>query len=259
MTAAAVAPACLQPIGGLLGYLVLHGDNDLAFAIVFGLVAGMMVFVRQAAGGYSFLLQIKCRFARKCFIFMNTVLLYVGRCSRVGHSTPCARWPPLLSLLLCSIKELIPAAYKYDPDDKITSTGGPPLALHSFPTSVASRRAGPSKHVRAAWPVNDYRKACERSSFHSFPLAQVCMWSVASQLPRTMLLALSGQQAKGGIRAIDAPIAALNGCRTACQMYSSLLSFSSVLVDRPHPTPACLAAVIVGMAIMAASLLLFQL
>lgn len=29
-----------EPIGALLGYLVLNGNNDLSFAIVFGLVAG---------------------------------------------------------------------------------------------------------------------------------------------------------------------------------------------------------------------------
>ena len=29
-----------EPIGGLVGYLVLNGNNDLSFAIVFGLVAG---------------------------------------------------------------------------------------------------------------------------------------------------------------------------------------------------------------------------
>lgn len=28
-----------------MGYLALSGNNDLAFAIVFGLVAGMMVFI----------------------------------------------------------------------------------------------------------------------------------------------------------------------------------------------------------------------
>lgn len=34
-----------EPVGGLVGYLALSGNNDLAFAIVFGLVAGMMVFI----------------------------------------------------------------------------------------------------------------------------------------------------------------------------------------------------------------------
>jgi hypothetical protein len=29
-----------EPIGALMGYLVLNGNNDLSFAIVFGLVAG---------------------------------------------------------------------------------------------------------------------------------------------------------------------------------------------------------------------------
>lgn len=29
-----------EPVGGLMGFLVLTGNQDLAFAIVFGLVAG---------------------------------------------------------------------------------------------------------------------------------------------------------------------------------------------------------------------------
>ena len=36
----AAVPGLMEPFGGLIGYLALHGDNDLAFAIVFGLVAG---------------------------------------------------------------------------------------------------------------------------------------------------------------------------------------------------------------------------
>jgi len=39
-----------EPIGGLLGYLFLYGDNmsAFAFAILFGVVAGMMVFISVA-------------------------------------------------------------------------------------------------------------------------------------------------------------------------------------------------------------------
>lgn len=55
-----------EPVGGLMGFLVLTGNQDLAFAIVFGLVAGMMIYI--------------------------------------------------------SIKELIPTALKYDPDDKVVTT-----------------------------------------------------------------------------------------------------------------------------------------
>ncbi|GAB4815843.1 hypothetical protein N2152v2_002889 [Parachlorella kessleri] len=55
-----------EPVGGLMGYLVLQGNQDLAFAIVFGLVAGMMVYI--------------------------------------------------------SVKELIPTALRYDPDDKVVTT-----------------------------------------------------------------------------------------------------------------------------------------
>lgn len=55
-----------EPIGGLVGYLALSGNNDLAFAIVFGLVAGMMVFI--------------------------------------------------------AIKELIPTALRYDPQDSVATT-----------------------------------------------------------------------------------------------------------------------------------------
>ena len=40
-----------EPLGGLLGYLILgNGDNSLSFAIVFGLVAGMMVYIRWVGG-----------------------------------------------------------------------------------------------------------------------------------------------------------------------------------------------------------------
>jgi zinc transporter ZupT len=55
-----------EPVGGLVGYLALSGNNDLAFAIVFGLVAGMMVFI--------------------------------------------------------AIKELIPTALRYDPQDSVATT-----------------------------------------------------------------------------------------------------------------------------------------
>ena len=34
-----------EPVGGLMGYLLLNGNTDLSFAIVFGLVAG------EGAGG----------------------------------------------------------------------------------------------------------------------------------------------------------------------------------------------------------------
>lgn len=34
-----------EPIGGLFGYLLLNGNNELSFAIVFGIVAGMMVYI----------------------------------------------------------------------------------------------------------------------------------------------------------------------------------------------------------------------
>ena len=34
-----------EPLGGLLGYLVLSKEEPLSFGIVFSLVAGMMVFV----------------------------------------------------------------------------------------------------------------------------------------------------------------------------------------------------------------------
>eukprot|EP01025_Chloroclados_australasicus_P064178 TRINITY_DN853_c0_g1_i1.p1 TRINITY_DN853_c0_g1~~TRINITY_DN853_c0_g1_i1.p1 ORF type:complete len:360 (-),score=49.48 TRINITY_DN853_c0_g1_i1:279-1358(-) len=56
-----------EPVGGLLGYLILYGDNmsDLAYGILFTMVAGMMVYI--------------------------------------------------------SIRELIPTALKYDPEDKYTT------------------------------------------------------------------------------------------------------------------------------------------
>lgn len=41
----AALPGLLEPLGGLIGYLALHDNNDLAFAIVFGLVSGMMVYI----------------------------------------------------------------------------------------------------------------------------------------------------------------------------------------------------------------------
>merc|ERR1712146_790937 len=36
-----------EPIGGLMGYLVLYGDNmsELAYGSLFGLVGGMMIFI----------------------------------------------------------------------------------------------------------------------------------------------------------------------------------------------------------------------
>jgi len=34
-----------EPVGALVGYFALHGDNSLAFAIVFALVGGMMVYI----------------------------------------------------------------------------------------------------------------------------------------------------------------------------------------------------------------------
>merc|ERR1711966_128541 len=42
-----VASGVSEPLGGLLGYLVLYGDNmsDLAYGTLFGLVAGMMVYI----------------------------------------------------------------------------------------------------------------------------------------------------------------------------------------------------------------------
>lgn len=40
-------PGLAEPVGGLIAYLVLHGDRDtpLTYGILFGLVAGMMVFI----------------------------------------------------------------------------------------------------------------------------------------------------------------------------------------------------------------------
>lgn len=35
-----------EPVGGLVGYLALSGSSELSFAIVFGIVAGMMVYIR---------------------------------------------------------------------------------------------------------------------------------------------------------------------------------------------------------------------
>ncbi|KAL4448380.1 hypothetical protein ABPG75_005599 [Micractinium tetrahymenae] len=55
-----------EPLGGLLGFLVLDQDSPLSFAVVFGIVAGMMVYV--------------------------------------------------------SIKELLPSALRFDPEDRVTST-----------------------------------------------------------------------------------------------------------------------------------------
>jgi ZIP family zinc transporter len=42
-----LASGISEPIGGLLGFLVLYGNHmsDLAYAIMFGIVAGMMVFI----------------------------------------------------------------------------------------------------------------------------------------------------------------------------------------------------------------------
>ena len=40
-----------EPVGALVGYLILgNGSNDLSFAIVFGLVSGMMVYIRWVGG-----------------------------------------------------------------------------------------------------------------------------------------------------------------------------------------------------------------
>ncbi|PRW59678.1 zinc transporter [Chlorella sorokiniana] len=56
-----------EPLGGLIGYLAVQEQDPLSFAIVFGLVSGMMVYV--------------------------------------------------------AIKELLPSAFRFDPKDKLTSTG----------------------------------------------------------------------------------------------------------------------------------------
>ena len=48
-----------EPIGALMGYLVLNGNNDLSFAIVFGLVAGG--WMQAGDGGRQLPYPAPCR------------------------------------------------------------------------------------------------------------------------------------------------------------------------------------------------------
>ena len=74
-----------EPVGGLVGYLALSGNNDLAFAIVFGLVAGMMVFIA---------IKVRCSRASSRLV--------------ASFMCPCR-----------TVRELIPMALRYGPHGSV--------------------------------------------------------------------------------------------------------------------------------------------
>ncbi|PSC70347.1 Cycloartenol synthase isoform B [Micractinium conductrix] len=62
-----------EPVGGLLGYVVLHEQDPLSFGIVFGIVAGMMVYVSVKE-----LLPSAFRFDPKDSVVSTSVLVGMG-------------------------------------------------------------------------------------------------------------------------------------------------------------------------------------
>lgn len=126
-----------EPLGGLLGYLVLYGNrmSELAYGILFAVVAGMMVrppatlrCVRGATAHIPLLYLSRCT----CLLARRTRLLL----PRFGAVRPhTAMWAMGARRGCCavrrahrsvqtyiSIKELVPTALKYDPNNKVTST-----------------------------------------------------------------------------------------------------------------------------------------
>jgi hypothetical protein len=126
-----------EPIGGLFGYLVLNGNNELSFAIVFGIVAGECGG-RGRGRGRS---RSRSRISARCTC---CTCLTQYRLSRPpGYTThyrswtsPTLRAPPTVyskatlyrpcctagMMVYISIKELIPTALRYDPKDTLTTT-----------------------------------------------------------------------------------------------------------------------------------------
>lgn len=66
----ATASGMSEPLGALIGYLVLYGNTSLSFAIVFALVAGMMVYI-----AIKELIPMALRYDPKDSITTNFVIL----------------------------------------------------------------------------------------------------------------------------------------------------------------------------------------
>lgn len=120
-----------EPIGGLLGYLVLDGDNDLSFAIVFGIVGGECVWGCERGVDRLCVTLRRClpaappaspaAMARpcRCHFAPQTAEPHLG-----PPPLPPTLYPPCTAgmMVYISIKELIPTALRYDPKDTLATT-----------------------------------------------------------------------------------------------------------------------------------------
>lgn len=124
--------------GAALGWVVLRKVfNQLVYGILFGLISGMMVRVRWGEGGWafdvSFFVFVCCgwlvcsRPTCSLFVFHSAsvlrlwLLLFVA-CSPMVSILPLlhASLPPCPQVYI-ALKELLPTAHRYDPEDKVVT------------------------------------------------------------------------------------------------------------------------------------------
>jgi len=113
-----------EPLGALMGYLVLDGNNSLSFAIVFGLVAGQLV--PAGVAGYHCLPALpRCLLAGRqasCNALPGTPLVHLSGTPLYPTTSPPYRFvPPAGMMVYISVRELIPTALRYDPQDSVAT------------------------------------------------------------------------------------------------------------------------------------------